>query len=196
MGQPTLFDFDFNRLPLGPFDSRWWWLLIGVSVILLFTLQALETAVEGAWPHQRRDNEYIPGARGVKPAWAFAAMLIIPGALAVIGIAAIIIWLGIRPPQGLNLGGALLALGWVLFLLFGLNVFGLGRLLGTLGMIGPLAIGILLLVADGLLIVTLLDVLPAWDVILESLKHGLENIFPFIEFDDERARSLSRLIRG
>jgi hypothetical protein len=195
MGQSTLFDFDFDRLPLGPFDSGWWWLLVGVAVALLFSLQAMETAIEGTWPHQRRDNEYIPGARGIKPAWGIAAVLVIPGALAVLGIIAVILWLDIRAPEGLNLGGALLGLGWILFLAFGLNVLGLGRLLGTLGMFGPLAIAIVLLVADGLLIVTLLDVLPAWDVVQESLKNGLEDMLPFIEFDDESARSLSDLMR-
>lgn len=191
-----MFDIDFDRIPSGPFDTGWWWLLIGVTIALFFSLQALETSVEGAWPHQRRDNEYIPGARGIKPAWAFAAILIIPGALAVMGIAAVIIWLDIRAPDGLNLGGSLLAIGWVLFLVFGLNIFGLGRLLGTLGMFGPLAIAIVLLVADGLLIVTLMDVLPAWDVIQESLKHGIEDLLPFIDFDNEQARSLIGVDRG
>ena len=196
MGQPTLPDLDFNRLPLASLGSPWWWLLIGVFVVLLITLQGLEAAVEGTWPHQRRDNEYIPGVRGVKPAWAFAAMLIIPGALAVIGIISVIIWLDIRAPQGLNLGSALLALGWALFLIFGLNLFGLGRVLGTLGVFGPIAIGIVLLVADGILIVTLMDVLPPWDVIEESLRRGLENMLPFLELDDEQTRSPSWFTQG
>lgn len=180
-----MFDFDFDRIPLGPFDTAWWWALIGVVAALLFSLQALETSVEGAWPHQRRDNEYIPGARGIKPAWALAAILVIPGALATIGIIAVIIWQDIPAPDGLNLGGSLLALGWVLFLVFGLNVFGLGRLLGTLGMFGPLAIAILLLVADGLLIVTFMDVLPAWDVIQRAIEDGIEALLPFVSFNDE-----------
>jgi hypothetical protein len=196
MGQLTLFDLDFDRLPLGPFDTPWWWLLIGISVILLVTLQGLETAVEGTWPHQRRDNEYIPGVRGVKPAWAFAAILIIPGALAMIGIVAVIIWLDIDAPEGLNLGGALLALGWLLFLIFGLNLLGLGRVLGTLGAFGPIAIGIVLLVADGLLIVTLMDVLPSWDVVEESLRRGLEDMLPFLDFEEDQARSLRRFTRN
>jgi hypothetical protein len=196
MGHPTLFDFDFDRIPLGPFDSGWWWLLIGVAVALLFSLQAMETAIEGTWPHQRRDNEYIPGARGIKPAWGIAAILVIPGALAMIGIISVILWLDILTPEGLRLGGALLGLGWLLFLIFGLNFLGLGRLLGTLGMFGPLAIAIVLLVADGLLIVTLLDVLPPWDVVQESLKRGIENMLPFIEFGDETARRVSDVIHG
>ena len=196
MEQPPLFDFDLDRLPLGPFDSGWWWLLFGVVAALLFSLQAMETAIEGTWPHQRRDNHYIPGARGIKPAWATAALLVIPGALAVIGIVSVILWLDILTPDGLRLGGALLAVGWLLFLVFGLNLLGLGRLLGTLGMFGPLAIAIVLLVADALLIVTFLDILPAWDVVQESLKHGIESLFPFISFGGEPAQTLGEFTRG
>lgn len=185
MDHPTvLLDLDLHSLPLGPFDSGWWWLLFGVVAALLFSLQALETAVEGTWPHQRTDNLYIPGARGIKPAWSVAALLIIPGAVAMIGIVAVILWLDIATPDGLRLGGTLLVIGWVLFLIFGLNIAGLGRLLGTLGVLGPIAIAIVLLVADALLIVTLMDILPAWEVIRQSLENGLEALFPFLSFGD------------
>jgi hypothetical protein len=180
-----LFDFDLDSIPSGPFDTPLWWVLIGVIIALLFTLQALETAVEGAWPHQRRDIEYVPGARGVRPAWAFAATLLVPGAVALIGILVILIWQDVVAPDGASLGGWLLGLGWVLFLVFGLNLFGLGRLLGTLGMLGPLAIGFVLLVADSLLIVTLLDVLPEWDVIRDGIENMIETLLPFVDFGDD-----------
>lgn len=185
MDHPTVLDLDLQSLPLGPFDSGWWWLLFGVIVALLFSLQALETAVEGTWPHQRTDNIYIPGARGIKTAWSFAAILIIPGAIAMMGIIGVILWLDIATPEGLRLGGTLLVIGWLLFLIFGLNMAGLGRLLGTLGAFGPIAIAIVLLVADALLVVTLMDILPEWDVIRESLGNGLEALFPFISSGEE-----------
>ncbi|HWV23816.1 MAG TPA: hypothetical protein VNZ58_06480, partial [Thermomicrobiales bacterium] len=139
-----MLDIDLQSLPLGPFDSGWWWLLFGVIAALLFSLQALETAVEGAWPHQRADNIYIPGARGIKFAWSVAAILVIPGALAMTGIIAVILWRDIPTPDGFRLGGTLLVIGWLLFLIFGLNLAGLGRLLGTLGVFGPLAIAFVL----------------------------------------------------
>ena len=172
---------DFDKIPLGPFDTRLWWLLIAISVALLLTLQAIETAVEGAWPHQRRSNAYLPGARGVHVTWAAAAILVIPGALAAIGSVAALIWLKLDAPDGLRLGGTLLAIGWVLFLLFGLNVFGLGGVIRSLGMIGPLAIFAVLLVSDALLIVTLLDILPAWSVVRDALEHGLRDLLPFLD---------------
>jgi len=28
--------FDFNQIPLGPFDTRLWWLLIAIAVALVF----------------------------------------------------------------------------------------------------------------------------------------------------------------
>lgn len=177
--------FDTSRIPTGPFDTWLWWLLIVVVVALLFSLQALETAVEGAWPHQRRDNEYIPGARGVKGAWAFAAILIIPAGIALVGIVSVLIWLDIDYPDGFMLGGWLLALGWLLFIVFGLNIAGLGRILGTLGMLGPLAIAFILIAANLILFITLNDILPPWDTTSEAIKNGIETLLPFIEFDSE-----------
>lgn len=176
---------DTSRIPTGPFDTWLWWLLILVVVALLFSLQALETAVEGAWPHQRRDNEYIPGARGVKGAWALAAILIIPGGIALVGIVSVLIWRQGEYPDGFMLGGWLLALGWLLFMLFGLNVAGLGRTLGTLGMLGPLAIAFILIAANAILIITLFDILPPWDITRDAIQNGIESLLPFIEFDSE-----------
>lgn len=175
--------FDTSRIPTGPFDTWLWWLLILIVVALLFSLQALETAVEGAWPHQRHDNEYIPGARGVKSAWAIASILIIPAGVALAGIVAVIIWRDIPYPDGFALGGWLLALGWLLFLAFGLNWAGLGKVLGTLGMLGPLAIAFVLVAANAILLITLRDILPAWEVTRESIQHGIESLLPFIDFD-------------
>ena len=39
------------------------WLLIGLCVALVFTIQSVETATEGAWPHQRRPSRIAPQAR-------------------------------------------------------------------------------------------------------------------------------------
>lgn len=175
--------FDTSRIPTGPFDTWLWWLLIVVIVALLYSLQALETAVEGAWPHQRRDNEYIPGARGVKGAWALAAILIIPASVALIGIISVIMWRDISYPDGFALGGWLLALGWALFIVFGLNIGGMGKILGTLGMLGPLAIAFILIAANFILIITLRDILPPWDIVRTGIEDGIEYLLPFIEFD-------------
>ncbi|MCO5215867.1 MAG: hypothetical protein M9953_03295 [Thermomicrobiales bacterium] len=175
--------FDTSRIPTGPFDTWLWWLLILVVVALLFSLQALETAVEGAWPHQRHDNEYIPGARGVKGAWALAAILIVPGGVALIGVIAVLIWRDYPYPDGFALGGWLLALGWLFFLMFGLNWLGMGKVLGSLGMLGPLAISFILIAANLILFVTLRSILPPWDVTREAMQNGIHSLLPYIDFE-------------
>jgi len=78
---PIALAIDVNKIPLGPFDTRLWWLLIGLCVALLLTLQAVETAVEGAWPSDRRPSRFLPRARTVQASWAWVALLIIPGGL-------------------------------------------------------------------------------------------------------------------
>lgn len=184
LSQESAFVFDFDKIPTGPFDTWLWWLLFLVIIALLFTLQGLEAAVEGFWPHQRRDNQYVPGAKGIQPAWSLAALLIVPGGLALIGIIATMIWQKQSATDGAIMGGWLLALGWVLFLLFGLNIAGLGKVLGSLGMLGPVAIAMVLLIADFLLIVTFFDILPAWDVVRTGVENGIETLLPFVDFDN------------
>lgn len=178
---PDFSTMDWDRIPQGPFDSRLWWLLIALALALVFTVQAVETAVEGAWPHQRRTSRYAPRARLVQRSWALVALLVIPGALLAIGIVAVHLWREPVSPDQQALGGALVGVGWLLFLLFGLNVLRLGTLMGSLGIIGPIAIMVLLIVGDVLLLSTFLDILPALDVVRESAENGLRDILPFID---------------
>jgi hypothetical protein len=165
---PDIPDIDWSRIPLGPFDSRLWWLLIAIAVALLFTIQAIETAVEGAWPHQRRPGNFIPRARAVQTSWAFVALLVVPGALFALANVALMIWKDPPQPEGQALGGVLLGIGWALFLLFSLDMLRLGRLFGNLGIIGPLALMILLAVADILLFVAARDLYPGWEAVREA----------------------------
>lgn len=177
----SLFNPDWDRIPQGPFDSRLWWLLIGLSLALVFTVQAVETAVEGAWPHQRRSSQYAPKARTVQKSWALVALLVIPGALSAIGIVAVHLWRAPVSPDQQALGGVLVGVGWILFLLFGLNVFRLGTLMGNLGIIGPIAIVLLLIVGDILLLTAFLDILPALDVVRDATENGLRDVLPFVD---------------
>lgn len=178
---PDFTNLDWGRIPQGPFDSRLWWLLLGLSLSLVFTVQAVETAIEGAWPHQRRSSQFAPKAMTVQRSWALVALLVIPGALLAIGIVAVHIWRAPLSPDQQALGGVLVGVGWVLFLLFGLNVLRLGTLMGNLGIIGPIAIMLLLIVGDLLLFTAFLDILPALDVVREAAENGLRDILPFID---------------
>jgi len=75
----------------------------------------------------------------------------------------------------------LLGIGWVLFLLFSLNVFRLGRLMESLGIIGPIAILILLIVGDILLYVSLREIMPSWKELRDGIEQGLRDLLPFID---------------
>jgi len=178
---PDFPDLSWDRIPLGPFDDRLWWLLIGLGLALLLTVQAIETAVEGAWPHQRRASSLVPRDRSVQLSWGLVALLVIPGSLLLIGNVAVLIWRGPERPDQLVLGSVLVGVGWALFLPFSLNMLRLGRLFSNLGLIGPLALVALLLIGDILLLTAFLDILPEWDVVTESTENGLRDLLPFVE---------------
>ncbi len=178
---PDFPDLSWDRIPLGPFDDRLWWLLIGLCLALLLTVQAIETAIEGAWPHQRRASSLIPRERVVQLSWGLVALLVIPGSLLLIGNVAVLIWRDPERPDQLVLGSVLAGVGWVLFLVFSLNFLRLGRLFINLGLIGPLALVALLLVGDILLLTAFLDILPEWDIVTESIENGLRDILPFLD---------------
>lgn len=178
----VLFD-TFDWLPMGPFDTRLWWLLIALVVALLLTIQSVETAVDGAWPHQRRPSSFLPRARTVQAGWAAVAILLIPGILLAIGNVAVTIWQDTPGTDAQSLGGWLLGLSWLVFLLGSLNLLGFTRLLNVIGISGTLVLVLVLLVADILLLSAFLDILPDWDTVRDGLEDGIERILPFVEFD-------------
>ena len=57
------------------------WLWIGLCVALLVTMEAVQEAVEGAWPHQRRLTRMDLSEQRSQPVWALVALLILPAAL-------------------------------------------------------------------------------------------------------------------
>ncbi len=178
---PDFPDLSWDRIPLGPFDDRLWWLLIGLCLALLLTVQAIETAIEGAWPHQRRASSLIPRERAVQLSWGLVALLVILGSLLLIGNVAVLIWRDPVRPDQLVPGSVLTGVGWVLFLVFSLNFLQLGRLFTNLGLIGPLALVAVLLIGDIMLLTAFLDILPAWDVVTESIENGLRDILPLVD---------------
>lgn len=178
---PDTSDLNWDRIPDGPFDTNLWWLLIALCIALMLTVQAIETALEGAWPHQRRASAMKPRERSVQVSWGLVALLVIPAALLLIGIVAIFIWRSPVEPDQLTLGATLAAIGWMLFLLFGLNVLRLGKLFSNLGLIGPIALVLVLALGDVLLLTTFLDIVPDWDTVKESTENGLRNFLPFVD---------------
>lgn len=178
---PDLPDIRWEDVPSGPFDDRLWWVLIGLCVALLLTVQGIETALEGAWPHQRRTTRLLPRERSVQLSWGVVALLVIPGALLLIGTVAVVLWRDPELPDHFALGATLAAIGWALFLLFSLDTLRLGRLLANLGLIGPVALVAVLLLGDALLLSVFLDILPSWDTVTEAIENGLRDILPFVD---------------
>jgi hypothetical protein len=140
-------------------DSRIW-LLIGLCVALVFTIQSVETATEGAWPHQRRPARITPQARTAQGAWGAVALLLLPGIVLGILNVAVLLWRGFPHSQAQVLGGFLVGLIWIVFVGASVNFLGMGRMLRQGGLAGPLALLILLVAGDVLLVAGLLNILP------------------------------------
>ena len=149
-------------------DSRVW-LLIGLCVALVFTIQAVETATEGAWPHQRRPSSIAPQARSAQGAWGAVALLLLPGILLGILTVAVLLWRGFPHSQAQLLGGFLVGLIWIIFVGASANLFGMGRLLRQGGAAGPLALLVLVIAGDLLLLAGLLNILPDLDTIRNAI---------------------------
>ena len=68
------------------------WLLIGLCVALLVTVEAVQEAVEGAWPHQRRLTRMDLSEQRAQPVWALVALLILPAALLAVFNVGMMVW--------------------------------------------------------------------------------------------------------
>jgi hypothetical protein len=75
----------------------------------------------------------------------------------------------------------LLGIGWALFLLFSLDMLRLGRLMGNLGVIGPITIMAALIVADILLLIAFRDIVPEWSSIREAAEGQMRDWLPFVD---------------
>jgi hypothetical protein len=149
-------------------DSRVW-LLIGLCVALVFTIQSVETATEGAWPHQRRPARIAPQARSAQGAWGAVALLLLPGIVLGILNVAVLLWRNLPHTQAQLLGGFLVGLIWAIFVGASANTFGMGRLLRQGGPAGPLALLVLVVAGDLLLLAGLLTILPDTDTIRDAI---------------------------
>jgi len=145
------------------------WLLIGLCILLVFTIQAVETSVEGFWPHQRRPARLAPGARAIHGIWASVAMLLLPGMLLGVLNLAVLLWRDIPRTETHVLGGLLVGFAWLLFVGVSVNALGLGRFMGQVGPVGPAAMTAVLVVGDILLLIALMEIMPSWQTVRDAL---------------------------
>jgi len=145
------------------------WLLIGVSLAMVFTLQAVQEAVEGAWPHERRATRMMPQQRSAQHIWALDALLVLLGGVLLLLNLAILAWKDLPRSETHLIGSLLLGVCWVLFLLISFDRLGLRSYLTAMGPVAPLAVMVILIVANVMLAIALVDIRPSMDDVREAL---------------------------
>ncbi len=174
--------FDDIREALN-FGDRLLWLLIFVAAATLFTIQTIESTIETAWPHQRRSGGRLPGERRAWPVMGVVAILVLAGALLALMTLGVMLWRDVEATDTQRLAGVLLLAGWIAFLFSSLGWFGFGKLLRETGVIGPLALCALLLVAVVMLLVGFIEIVPEFDEVWEAIK----DLLPFLPEDSDPA---------
>lgn len=150
-------------------DNHQLWLLIGVCIAMIFTIEAVEEAVEGAWPHSRRVTRMQMPERRAHPIWGVVALLVVPGAVLAVANLAVIAWQELPRPDTLVLGGTLLGAGWLVFLLSSIDRLRVRRFLTAAGPAAPSMLALILIVADLLLLIAFLDIRPTVDAVRDAL---------------------------
>lgn len=150
-------------------DNHLTWVLIGVSIAMVLTLDAVQRAVDGAWPHQHRPARLLPHERTAQSIWGVVALLIIAGGLLLISNLGILLWQDLDYDDSLVLGGILLAVGWVIFLLMSIESLGIRSYLSSIGPTAPLAVMVVLIAAIVLLVLSLLEIVPPWQEFEDAL---------------------------
>jgi len=140
-------------------DTRLW-LLIGLSVAMLFTIEAIEEFVDGAWPQMRRPAGGWGVVGQVRPVWMAVAMAVLPGLVLTILNLALLVARDLPYSNVQILGTIFVVVGWLVFLATTTDLVGIGTYLQEVGIVAPLALVVVLLVGDLLLLVSLVDIFP------------------------------------
>ncbi|HEX5503603.1 MAG TPA: hypothetical protein VFW96_13350 [Thermomicrobiales bacterium] len=140
-------------------DPRFW-LLIGVAVLLIFTIEAVEQYVDGPWPQLRHAAPAFRSQAISRSLWTSVAFLLLPGLVLALANLGLLVWRGLPQSNTQILGAFFLGLGWLIFALTSIDLAGLGRYMRQVGIAAPLALIVCLLVGDLLLLAALLDLLP------------------------------------
>ena len=157
-------------------DDHRLWVFIGLCVAVVATLEAVEEAVEGAWPHQRRMTRMQVGEQRAHQVWALAAIMVIPAALLALANVGMMLWKDVPRTEEMNTGFILLAVGWVVFILASVDRLRFRSLIARAGPVVPLAVAVTLLAAIALLLSAFWEIKPTMDMIRDAL--------PFVDESD------------
>jgi hypothetical protein len=138
---------------------------------MLATIEVVEEAVEGAWPHQRRTSRMALGERRAHQVWALVALMILPAGLLAVMNVGMMVWKDVQETDTLRTGGLLLGVAWVTFILANVDRLRLRRLIAKAGPALPIALVAMLAVAIVLLLSAFLDVRPSIDTIRDALPY-------------------------
>jgi hypothetical protein len=135
-------------------------LLIALSIAMLFTIEAIEDFVEGSWPQLRRPAD-VWGAFGeLRNLWITVAMFVLPGLVLTILNLALLLARDLPQNNTQVLGTIFVIIAWLVFLLYAINLGGVGRYFLSAGGVIPLALMIVLGIGNLLLVISLIDVFP------------------------------------
>src|SRR5680860_127051 len=150
-------------------DNLVLWALVGVSIAMVFTLEAVQTAVEGAWPHQRRPSTMLPHERSAQSVWGLVAIALIAGGLLLISNLAILLWRELDHTETQIAGGVLIGVSWLLFLMVSIDRFGIRSYITSIGLAAPIAVLVMLAMSIVLLSLSIIDIWPPADAFRDSL---------------------------
>lgn len=140
-------------------DARLW-LLAGLSIAMLFTIEAIEEFVEGAWPHLRRPAHGSSALGQTRTLWIAVAMVVLPGLVLTILNLALLLARDLPYSNTQLLGTIFVVVGWLVFLTTTTDLGGIGSYLQDVGIVAPLALIVVLLIGDLLLLIGLFDIFP------------------------------------
>jgi len=129
----------------------------------------MQSAIEGAWPHQRRPGTMLPSERTAHSIWGVVALALIAGGLLLITNLAILVWQDLEPLGIQKTGGIFLAVSWGMFMLVSIDRFGIRRHMTAIGIAAPIVALALLTVAIVLLSLALIDIWPPSDEFRDAL---------------------------
>lgn len=140
-------------------DTRLW-LLIGLSIAMLFTIEAIEEFAEGAWPHLRRPSNDTGAVGGTRALWIGVALFVLPGLVLTILNLALLLAEDLPYANTQLLGTIFVVIGWLVFLTTTTDLGGIGTYLQDVGVVAPLALVVVLTIGDLLLLIGLVDIFP------------------------------------
>jgi len=151
-------------------DNRFW-LVTLLSLGLLVTLERVQVYANGSWPQMRRDRQRRPLAMGNRAAWNTVMFFLLPGVVLLLADVAILLWAHYPQRSTLVLAAFLLILPWLIFIAGSLESLGVTAYVRRVGIALPLALCASLLLADLLLLVTLIDLVQGTDLV-----HAVRNV--------------------